>query len=123
VVVLRGGDEEAVGFPDRLLEARDRLGIALRLDVLVVEGDLADLEDVELHSWRHFFLGGAQERPVVGGPAEAPGKTQEGQVPAVFIVHGSGLQDRSRRPRLTSGAPRIARVADASPDRGDLHLF
>ncbi len=51
-VVLGTGDQERAGAGDRGLPGRHPLGIALLLDVLVVEREAVELEDLDRHRFR-----------------------------------------------------------------------
>src|SRR5262245_4928924 len=76
-VVLGRGDQERVGFSDRLLETDDGLGIAGCLDVVVVERQRADLVVDELDAFGHQLARRPQERAVVRALPEAAGDPED----------------------------------------------
>jgi len=81
VVVLRRGDENGVSLRYGSLERRNRLGIALRLDVGIVERNGREIESLNDHSRGRQVLRGTQQRAVVRPLPEAAGEAENADGP------------------------------------------
>ena len=76
-VVLGRRDQERVRLGDGRSQLRDRLGVARRLDVVVVERDRRQVEDLDLDVRRRELGGSPQERRVVRALPQAAGDAED----------------------------------------------
>src|SRR6266566_2983479 len=83
-VILRGGNQDGVGADYGLLEMANRLRISCGLEILVEEGQGADVEELHLDPVWCELPGSMQQSPIVG---TLPQATRECQNAKLFVVH------------------------------------
>src|SRR4051794_435483 len=86
MVVLRRRDEQCIGRSDGALERHDGRRLTGVLDVLVIHGDVSEIEDIDADSRRGGLRRGAHQSTVVGSSTEATGETQD-----LDVVHDLAL--------------------------------
>src|SRR5262249_17987120 len=85
-VVLRGREEDGVRVADRVPQVLDRLGRPGLLHVAVVERQVADVVDLDVHAARRELLRGAQEPTVVRSAAKAAGDPEDAHRPYAALT-------------------------------------
>src|SRR6266540_4515491 len=86
IVVLWSGDQERVDAGDPVLQLADRLWSSVRFHVCVIEWDLTQLRDLDLHTLRGHFHGSPQQASVIG-PAPQAARNPENSKASLVRPH------------------------------------